>query len=182
MSLSPLEEEDSFDAYEHAHLMEFELSVYNKNMSIGIALICNNCTTNRFITTTLEIKFVVFAINRFYLVVEDALGGQTFINDCVKSRMVKLLNLVISAKLRILTHLIPLLNNITIWSYTFHMMKSYQQLREFLPYLGSREVDELLQNAHFNREIDKLCISLADLDIVTTSLKADNLTISDVRD
>lgn len=67
------------------------------------------------------------------------------------------------------------------WRVT-HILLKFQPLKEFLPDLRGRYVDELLPNVRSNREIDEFLHSMSALTSLTTYLQAEDLTISDFLD
>ena len=58
------------------------------------------------------------------------------------------------------------------------MLKRYQRLREFIPFLQLDSFDELTLTSRQNRDIDSLLDRLKDLDSVTESLQRDNPTLT----
>lgn len=100
LAISPFVEEDYFETDEQAHFMYFVLYVYINNACNFIALKCDNFTTNNSIATKLETKFVRCAINRFDLAAEYVLGDHKIIFNSVQSSVVKIHNLVLTAKLK----------------------------------------------------------------------------------
>jgi len=95
--------------------------------------------------------------------------------------MGKLGNIVLGAKLRELTKLRPKKRNSTRWSSTLEIIVRYERIKEFLPKLGSIEVDGLTLTPREYRCIEDLFLQLKDIESVTKVLQSMATSISDVR-
>jgi len=113
--------------------------------------------------------------------VKDILNDYEDILATVNQLMKKLKNIIPSAKLRKFTPLKPKCRNVTRWSSTYEMLRRYKRLRRFLPLLNLDEIEDLLPSSRQDRDIDNLLTLLAELDLVTKALQAEDRTLVEVR-
>lgn len=73
LALEPSEEETTQSASDHHIFMQFVLSVFGKNESNTVALIGDNCSTNKALVDTLECPFIGCASHRLNLAVQEIL-------------------------------------------------------------------------------------------------------------
>ncbi len=113
LSFSPLEDDSNLNAEEHISFMNYVLDLYGKSCSNVRALIDDNATVNRSISSKTDIPLIGCSSHRFNLAVNDILTSYEQILGKINRLMVKLRSLTISARLRKFTHLGPKLRNVT---------------------------------------------------------------------
>ena len=94
----------------------------------------------------------------------------------------KLRTLILSAKLRKLTCLLPKFFRITRWISTYEMLRRYEKLRVFLLETNSSIVDAFYFSPSENRQLDNLLMKLESLNSVTKELRRETTSLSDIRD
>lgn len=62
------------------------------------------------------------------------------------------------------------------------MLDRYKEIKDFIPSLNSRELDEYTLTSGENRQVDALVVQMRNLESVIKRLQNDRTTISDVRD
>lgn len=124
--------------------------------------------------------FICYASHRFNLAAKDILSGYTANIDSVNTLMVKLRNMLPSARLRKHNPLKPLRRNVTRWSSTYAMLRRYQEMKEFVTKLGLEDVTVLMASSADAILIDRLRVQLGELDSVTKSLQLKTTTMSEV--
>ncbi|RHY49566.1 hypothetical protein DYB30_011046 [Aphanomyces astaci] len=177
LALSPINDEDSLSAAAFLEFFDFVLDVYGKQ----VALIGDNCASNRVFTRLAGIPMVGCASHRFNLFVGDVLADYEELLCAVHAIMKKLSNVIPAAKLRRMTPLCPKQRNKTRWSSTVAMLAQYVELKPFLPQLGLDDIDMLLNNSWQDRDVELLIAQLTDLNSVTLALQDKSLTLADVR-
>ncbi len=95
--------------------------------------------------------------------------------------MKKLSNPINSGRLRTFTNLSPQLSKSTRWSSTYQMLSRFLAMKECLPKLGVREINQLIPSLSSVRKIEQVCSLLQELDVVTKELQRENLDLADVR-
>jgi hypothetical protein len=95
--------------------------------------------------------------------------------------MKKCKNLLLAAKLRKLTPLVPKTRNVTRWSSSFDMLLRYTKLRYFLYQLDDEDFIRMLPTKRQNRSIDALLALLSDLESATKALQEEDMTMCNVR-
>ncbi|RHZ39796.1 hypothetical protein DYB31_005002 [Aphanomyces astaci] len=108
LALSPMNDEDSLSAAAFLDFFDFVLDVYGKQRRNVVALIGDNCATNRAFTRLAGIPMVGCASHRFNLFVGDVLADYEDLLCAVHAIMKKLSNIIPAAKLRRMTPLSPL--------------------------------------------------------------------------
>ena len=61
------------------------------------------------------------------------------------------------------------------------MLSRFIAMKECLPKLGVREIDQLIPSSGDFRKIEQVCSLLQELDVVTRELQRENLDLADVR-
>lgn len=181
LGLTPLENEQSQSSNEHYELFCFILDLFGKSVDNVVALIGDNCATNRSLSRLFECGFVGCASHRFNLAVKDLMSDKSDIINNVRELMKKLRNPKRRAQLRNYTNLSPLVCNDTRWSSTYEMLRRYIEVKEHLPQLHVEEIDDLIPSRKEHDGILDLCKTLGSLDSVTKCLQKDSTTISEVR-
>lgn len=181
LGLSPLENEETQCANEHYDLLNYVLGIYGKGVANVVALIGDNCATNRSLSRLFSCSFVGCASHRFNLAVKDLLLPHKDIILKVAEMMKKLRAPLKRAILRKFTDLTPIVCNVTRWSSTYDMLKRFLELRDVLPQLHIAELDDLMPVRRETQQLELLCSTLSELDSVTKCLQRDNTTMAEVR-
>lgn len=182
LACSPMENEDSLNANEHYEFLEWVLALFEKSMDNVVAVIGDNCSTNRAMSRRIGPTFVGCHSHRFNLAVKDMISEDEDLVQIVRCLMKKLSFQIPAAKLRRLTPLKSQHANATRWSSTFHMLKRYLVLKEFIVQLDDAEIIDLLPDGEEHARIETICNKMSDLDSITLQLQDDHTTISDARD
>ncbi len=181
LAISPLEDGASLNAQEHHQFLKYVLELFGLSWQNVAFLIGDNVSTNKSLSRITNIPFIGCASHRFNLAIRDILKTEQFIIDKVLQVMVRLHDLLLSAKLRRLTHLRPVLSTETRWSSVYEMLRRYIRIREHLSSLDSEEIDDIALTNHDNRRVDTLMKQLEPLESVTKALQDDTTTVSDAR-
>lgn len=116
LAFSPLENDWHLDVNEHINFVEFVVSVFGKDTANDVALVGDNLSSKKAITTKLNVCLVGFHSNRFNLAVTDILSIQNDLPFTVCLIMKQLRHIVSAAKPRRLTSLKWKVDNVTRWS------------------------------------------------------------------
>lgn len=181
LSFSPLGDEKTHSAQEHFNLIEYVTGLFNKSITNIVAVIADNCATNRALSRMVSCGFVGCSSHRYNLAVKDVIHLHTKMIEQIKQIMSKLCFPLRRAKLREMTDLSPVKCNETRWSSMHVMLKRYVAIREFLPKLMIEDVDELLLSRKDDQQVDKLLETMAQLDSITLCLQRDDTTMAQVR-
>ena len=179
--MSPLNDESRLNSEEHIEFLAFVLNLFGKSWDIVVALIGDNVSINQSISNKLQIPLVGCASHRLNLAVRDVMSNDERLINKDNNLMLKLQNLVLSAKLRRMTLLRPLIRSTTRWSSTFNMVNRYIRFREFVEQTESVEIDEMMLMPSENRKVDVLIEKLKDYESVSKASQIDVTTLSDVR-
>lgn len=90
LSISPMVNEGTQCAVEHYKLLVFVLSVFGKDMSCAVAVVGDNCSTNRAMERRIGPTFMGLYSHRFNLFVQDIIGRHTSLVGKVSKLMKKL--------------------------------------------------------------------------------------------
>ncbi|RQM21052.1 hypothetical protein B5M09_013373 [Aphanomyces astaci] len=181
LALSPMNDEDSLRAAAFLEFFDFVLDVYGKRRRNVVALIGDNCATNRAFYRLAGIPMVGCASHRFNLFVGDVLADCEDLLCAVHATIKKLSNIIPATKLHRLTSLYPKQRKKTRWSSSVAMLARYVELKPFLPQLGLDYIDMLLLNSRQERDVELLIAQLTDLNSLTLALQDESLTLADVR-
>ncbi len=146
MAYGPFEEEINQNADNRVEFLKFTLEIYGKGVEDVVALIGDNCNSNKAVATNLRCQFIGCSSHRLNLAVKAIIADEQYIIDRVHEVMEKLRYPIAAAKLRKLTYLTSQLNNDTRWSSTYAMLDRYKKLREFLPDIGIPEVVKMAED------------------------------------
>ena len=181
LGFSPFEDEKSQDAEHHMEYLEFVLEIFGKSMSNVVALLGDNCATNRKFSKNAGIALVGCASHRLNLAVKEWLKPHSDLISKLNALMKKLRTPIVAGALRTKTHLRAKCNNVTRWSSTAAMLERYQKIKVFLPELRLEAVDSLMLSYLEEREVENLNSHMSDLDSVTRALQNSEITLSQVR-
>ena len=132
LAFSPMFCETEFGADEHYEFISWVLSVYGKTFENVIAIIGDNVSVNKALSTKCNLPLIGCASHRFNLAVKEHLKPQCAILEKINNLMGKLKSLKLSGKLRLHTDLRPVQRNDTRWSSTYAMVERYGKFREIL--------------------------------------------------
>jgi len=183
LGFSPLLEETSLGASQHFEYLNFILNLYGKSFNNVVCIIADNCETNKALSRLCKVPMIGCASHRFNLAVTEYLSPFSSILNKVHSLMTKLKTVKLSAKLRLHTHLKPVVQNDTRWSSAHEMIKRYTRLR---PVLDQHFNDEQILLDFFltpreNQELANLSETMDILNSVTVALQKDDIDMSSVR-
>jgi hypothetical protein len=181
LTFAPMGDGDELTAEAHHQFLSDVLQSYGKEWKNVVALIGDNCSTNRAFARRACCNLIGCASHRFNLAVKDIIDPYQNLITKVNSVMKKMKNIIPSAKLRKVTHLKPKCANATRWSSTYQMLERYDKIKVFLQELNLNEVSDLLPNNREDREIEDLLTRLKNLDSVTLALQKENTSMADVR-
>ena len=181
LACSPMENEGSLDAYEHKYFLTYVLSVFGKSMESVVAVVVDNCFTNRAIERKIGAIFVGCYSHRYNLEIKDILCEFDEAIEQVHKLMKKLSYQIPAPKLRALIPLKAVCANVTRWSSTFHMLRRYDRIREFILQINDSEVGELIPDDNDHEQICELLAKLTQIDSVTVELQDDSTAIADAR-
>ena len=138
-----------------------------------MAITGDNCSVNRSIARKLEIKFVGCPSLRYNLALKDLFVSESACIEKVHSIMKALKHLIVSAKLRKLTHLRPKCHVPTRWSSSADMLHRYIELKEAVTKFEAVQFDVTLPTNRENEAIETLCKNYGELHSVKNySIKA----------
>jgi len=183
LAFSPLHDETEFTAKAHYEFVKWVLeSVYNKSMDNIVAIIGDNCETNKAMCDLCELPFIGCASHRFNLAVKNWLEKYEPVLNKVNVLMGKLKNLKLSGALRRVTDLRPVQRNVTRWSSTTDMVHRYLKLKPFFVSMDdSVELVDYWPSARENNELLELDIVFGKLNSVTKALQRESINLADVR-
>lgn len=125
--------------------------------------------------------FIGYASHRNNLAIRDILEVEKGKNKSVQKLMVELPNVLPSAKLRQITGLRQLVNNVTRWSSTYIMLKRYLQLRILIPQLQLMDVSILLSSLATKDTLEKRLMLSKKLESVRKIFQDDKITLCNVQ-
>ena len=156
LAFSPFQRETSLNADAHIEFIEFVKSVFGKSLDNIVAIIADNCSVNRSISTKLCIGFIGCSSHRYNLFVKSFIMEYEQIIEKVRKLMKKLSNPVPAGKLRAHTHLSAQVSNYTRWSSTARMLERFLSIREYIEKLDFDDIDSLIPRTSEVRKIEKL--------------------------
>lgn len=183
LAFSPMPDETQFTAKTHYDFIAWVLeSVYGKSFDNVVAIIGDNCETNKAICNMCKLPLIGCASHRFNLAVKLFLEPYDPILNKVNILMGRLKGLKLSGLLRDMTHLRPIQRNITRWSSTADMVSRYLQLKHHLAHLeSSHELIDHLPSVREANDLAVLDVTLSKLNSVTKALQRKSLDLGDVR-
>lgn len=181
LTFSPLQDESSLKAEEHLEFMDYILGLYEKSWDNVVALVGDNCGTNRKTARIVNKPLVGCASHRYNLAVRQVVEESQSLVDQVQQLMVQLRTLIGAAKLRKVTDLRAKLSCATRWDSVGIMLKRYIDLRPFLAEMEMPSIDELVPSATAHRDIEELSSTLEDLRSISLQTQKEGTTLADVR-
>ena len=163
-------DETTLDADEHVGYLSYVLELFGYSFENVVALICDNCNTNKSIANKLSVPLIGCASHRFNLAVQDILSEHETLLFKVHALMKKLRTPLMAARLAKQTPLNAKTQNVTRWSSSFDMLRRYNELREFLHHLNSTELDAYFLSTAEDRRVNELLDRLQNLNSITLSL------------
>jgi hypothetical protein len=122
----------SFGSNEHIEHLEKALKIYNKDLTDIMAVIGDNCSTNKSLAKKLQVPLIGCRSHILNLAINDYFKNYKEELDKVRILMDKLCTLKNSAILEHFTLLKPVQRNTTRWSSTYEMVKRYFRLEPYL--------------------------------------------------
>ena len=134
LGFSPLLVETSMSASEHLDYLNYLLTMFGKNMSNVVCLICDNCETNKALARLCRIPMIGCASHRFNLAVKEYILTSSNSENLSKINVLigKLKGIKLGAKLRQFTTFRPKQQNVTRWSSSYEMVSRYLELKQIL--------------------------------------------------
>lgn len=181
LGFSPMGDETTLDADEHVGYLSYVLELFGYSFENVVALIGDNCNTNKSIANKLSLPLIGCASHRFNLAVQDILSEHETLLFKVHALMKKLRTPLMAARLAKQTPLNAKTQNVTRWSSSFDMLRRYNELREFLHHLNSTELDAYFLSTAEDRRVNELLDRLQNLNSITKRLQRDSTTMKTVR-
>lgn len=143
LACSPLLTETDLGAEQHREFFQATLELYGKSLSNVVALVGDNCSTNKACANLAGCPLIGCASHKLNLAVKEWIRVEdtilvSQILEAVKQLMSKLTNLKNAARLRELTDLAAVSPNETRWSGWYQMLRRYQRLESHI-----EEIQEL---------------------------------------
>lgn len=183
LAMAPLVNEEQLGAEQHIEFMNATLHLYSKSMNNVVVLIGDNCSTNKKISNDTNIPLIGCASHRFNLAVNFWLEQKSeFASILVKINelMVQLRQLKNAARLRALTDLCAIKDNVTRWSSKYHMAKRYIMIEKEVSLIS--ELEEYVLVTKERQTLGDLMNHLSKFQSVTTSLQKKGLSTLTVRE
>lgn len=130
-----MENEDSRNAEKPYKVLLFVLFVFSKSMENVVAVIADNCQTNRAMARRIGPTFVGGHRHRFNICLQDIIDQHKDVLMSVQLLMCKLSYQIPAAKVQALIHLKDILVNKTRWSSPYNILRGFQDL---LPFIKNR--------------------------------------------
>ena len=181
LGFSPLENELSQGSKIHKGHFDFVLNLYGKSFANVIAIIGDNCASNRKLARIVDKALCGCASHRYNLCVKDIMQKSQVMIEKVNLMMMKLRYLIPAAQLRAYTPLRAKCNNPTRCSSTSAMLCRYFGIKKFLIGLNVDGSVDLLPNPRESKELESLNSLFGQLNSVTKALQREDLTCADVR-
>ena len=183
LAFSPLFDETSFTAKAQYDFVVWVIeNVFKRSLTDVVAVIGDNCETNKAMCNLGGFNFVGCASHRFNLAVKKLLEEHEPLLVKVNALMSKLKNLKLSGALRKHTDLRPIQRNVTRWSSTAQMVDRYLALKPFfVHFVNQQELDGLWLSARENRDLSDLHETLERLNSITKALQSESTNQADVR-
>ena len=153
LAFAPLSDQTNFTAVNHANFIKASLEWYSLSPSCMFCLIGDNCQTNKATADILGVPLLGCHSHHFNLAVEAYL--QQYLSsesELVSKLMSKLATLKQSGRLRLMTSLHPVKQNLTQWTGAPDMFAHFERL---LPTINQEdeELSELIPSAAQKRNI-----------------------------
>lgn len=145
------------------------------------ALCGDNCTTNWSFAKIVGWPSIGCASHCYNLAVQVLIKADEDIFAQVHAVMVKLSNIIPSAKLREQTHIKQKVNNATRWAQCFTCWNVINNFWPFLRLLELDDINEMLPKPSVNKNIESTFEILGELDSVTAALRSHDLTLAEGR-
>jgi hypothetical protein len=170
LSFSPLINEEDLSAPSYWFLIVQMLEIYGKAEDNIIFLVGDNCQVNKTLADLMNIPLVGCASHRLNLAVQEYLNDSEDILQQINKLMRKLSTIKKAAKLRKLTHLMPITRNTTRWTSTFKMVERYFNIKEFVD-ANDPDLATLLPSPMHDMALQDLFQNMKDFHSVTMKLQ-----------
>lgn len=182
LALAPLLNEETLGAEQHIEFIGATLELYNKALDNVVAFIGDNCATNRKISNETNIPLIGCASHRFNLAIHAWLKENEEFSttlEAIHDLMIQLRQLKNSARLRSLTDLCPVIDNITRWSSKYEMAKRYIRIEAEVKEI--EELDDYVLSTRSRRILDTLMNHLSKFESITKNLQKRGISPDMVR-
>lgn len=179
LACAPLTKHDetSFNAENHKDFIVSTLEYYRIPITKLVALIGDNCSTNKALANLLGKSLIGCGSHRLNIGVEAYIKNTLETEVEVVSRLMsKLGTLKQSGRMRLYTELRPKLRNVTRWTGVLAMFEQYAKIRSTLDKMGD-EIRELLPSLPQERNIKGQMKPLNDLKKATVALQKHEMTM-----
>lgn len=177
LSCSPLLDETSFTAQGHFDYINSILHNYNLSDDNMVALIGDNCSTNKALANLFGKPLVGCRSHRLNLGVEAFIKFKLAEEvDVIGELMSKLSTLKNSGRLRRYTNLRPKRRCVTRWTGHINMFSRYIELKDPIIKMGD-DVEDLLPTSRQEKKIKESIKPLTKLKKATEALQAKNFTM-----
>jgi hypothetical protein len=182
LAIAPLLNEETLGATQHIEFMQATLELYGKNLGNVVAFIGDNCSTNKKISNDTGIPLVGCASHRFNLAVCKWLSDKPeycSVLDTIHSLMTELRKLKNAARLRALTDLSPVVNNVTRWSSKYEMLSRYLRIENEVKKIS--EVQDYIPSSRQRRDLSELVEHMSKFQSITKNLQKKGLCLDIVK-
>ncbi|ETN05402.1 hypothetical protein PPTG_14142 [Phytophthora nicotianae INRA-310] len=160
-------------------MIDAVLSVYNKDRSMVLFMVVDNCATNQAVATRMRVPLVGCASHRFNLAVSRYLEDFKTLIDQVQTLCVQLRYTNNAAELARFTKYKLLKSNATRWSSTHQMLARYVEILDAIKMVAA--VEDLLPRPSTHCQIVQLVTNLEALDSVCVKPQVEEGNLADVR-
>ena len=180
LDFSPLLDETSQSSSEQFDFLMLTLLNFGKTIAEKvIALIADNCETNKALADLCEVPLIGCSSHRLALAVKELLKPHETLLNKINMIMGKLNSPKMSAELRKLTPLRPIQQGATRWLSTMQMLERYLSIKDHLSKIPG--LLELLVSPVEDNEVKELSKTMVPLKSVTLALQRDEMDMASVR-
>ena len=182
LTIAPPFDETSFTAQVQAAFIVDVVELLDRQKSDILFLVADNTNTNPRTAEILNVPFIGCASHRFNLAVQKYLVDYDLVISNINQLMHSLCSLKRAGKLRQLTHLEPIVMNVTRWSSKFTMIKRFFELEENIKEMRDPARNRLMPSGFDVEALKRLQKDMKKLDKVTVKLQNSSITLLEVRD
>jgi hypothetical protein len=183
LGFSPLLDETSLTAACHADYIVSILQQYDCSLDRLQFLVGDNCSTNKLLSTILNVEMIGCASHRLNLACKKVLKSQKVTIDKIHNLMTGFSSLKCAGKLRTLTKLKPIRQNTTRWTSTMCMIERFNQLRPFIEemLLFEKKLSKFMPSMSELIKLQEMATKLNFLKLATLEIQKENTNLLDVR-
>ena len=180
LAFSPLIDETSQSAAQQYVFLEMTLSQYGKSMEDNVvALIADNCETNKALADICNVPLVGCHSHRLALAVKEYLTNKDELIQKVNTLMGKLKAPKTAAELRNFTNLKPVQYCVTRWLSVMQMLKRFTEIKDTIRKIPA--VIDFLLSPKEELEIEQLVKILEPMKSVTIALQRSDMDMDSAR-